>query len=196
MPLFIAPQNVGEAREPPVKLYTYVLPFLLCNAALGDTPSPSEPIDQVVVTASQKKLSQLRTQLTEAEDKIYTRYNELQSDRRFKMTCTMEAPGGSLIKTRVCRPQFVSDAAEQRADEFFGVGKSPPASMAGIAHYAEFESSMLSVINHDQQLQQWVQDHDGLQRRYDGMRVKMFGKAAGHPPSPSAPESKAAHPSR
>jgi hypothetical protein len=182
-----------------VKHYTCVLSFLLCTAALGDTPpplKPGEPMDQVVVTASQKKLSQLEAQLREAEDQFYARYNELQSDRRFKVTCTMEAPMGSLIKGHVCRPQFVSDANERRAEELFGVGKSPPASMAIIAHDPEFESSMLSVINHDPQLKQWLQDHDSLQRRYDRMRVKMFGKAAGHPPSLSAPEGTAAHPSR
>ncbi len=164
-----------------MKHYTCVLSFLLCTAAFGVTPPPSEPMDQVVVTASQKKLSQLRAQLMEAENKFYARYNELQTDRRFKIACTMEAPNGSLIKLHVCRPRFMNDAGERRAQELFGVGKSPPASMAGIAHSAEFESSMLAVINHDQQLKQLVQDYDGLQRRYDGMRVKMFGKAAGHP---------------
>jgi len=57
----------------------------------------------------------LRQELYEAEENVYTVFNLLNSDDEYDVHRYREAPVGSHIKRRVCRPNFENDATENAA---------------------------------------------------------------------------------
>ncbi len=63
----------------------------------------SVPSDEIIVHG---RLGDLRLQLTLAENAVFDRFNEINSDDRFDIHCRMEAPLGTHIPHRVCEANF------------------------------------------------------------------------------------------
>ena len=67
----------------------------------------SEMIEEVLVLGS-KSLVKLKLEMYRAEDALYDLYSSLNTDDEFDIHCYKEAPTGSHIKRRVCRPNFLT----------------------------------------------------------------------------------------
>ena len=78
----------------------------------ADLASANEANGDLVV-ASQKSARDLRRDLWRAEKDFYSIYNKLNDDSNYDVVCTKEAPTGSMIKTQVCRPKFLTRAFKE-----------------------------------------------------------------------------------
>jgi hypothetical protein len=64
-------------------------------------------IDEVTVTGRYEKLSAIRKEYTQLEDKFYDEYNELNTDHQWDIHCVTEAALGTHFRSRTCTPVFV-----------------------------------------------------------------------------------------
>ena len=65
----------------------------------------------------------IRMEIVDEENKIFSMFNELNSDDRFDILCDNIAPTGSHIKQRVCEPRFVTETRAQMTQDYVrGIG--------------------------------------------------------------------------
>ena len=73
----------------------------VCAAADAPAPTtPNPPADEVIVRAH--AIAQFRLRIRLAEDAVFARFNEINSDDRFDIHCYMRASTGSRIEQRLC----------------------------------------------------------------------------------------------
>ena len=82
----------------------------LCqNAPVRELESdPTETIEEIIVYGD-KSLVQLRFEMYKAEEVVFELFNSLNSDDEFDIHCYKEAPIGSHIKRRICKPNYVRE---------------------------------------------------------------------------------------
>lgn len=88
----------------------------------------------------------LRAQINTAEDKVYSLYNELNSDDEFDIQCRMVAELGSKLKKKECNPNFLYEATANTAAEFFGTSRAAEAA-TGISGFSSSSNSVSSVLH-------------------------------------------------
>jgi hypothetical protein len=95
-----------------VVVTTVVVLLLPLSAVCQSLPLVSEEssgtMEEVIVLGSMP-LTQLKREMYRAEEDLYDLFNSNNSDVAFDIRCYEEAPTGSKIKRRVCRPNFVGD---------------------------------------------------------------------------------------
>ena len=108
-----------SARTKPataMKPYHIVVIAAFSAPGLAQDAPPSAP--QVVgdeeVIVRGRTPEELRLEIERTEDAVYARFNELNSSDDFDILCSEQAPTGSNIPVRTCKPNFVL-RAEQRA---------------------------------------------------------------------------------
>lgn len=101
--------------------------FAVCCAvcagiALAQVPETgAEPVrdpqavDEVIVEG--RGLGALRAEVIRAEEVVFARFNDINSDDEFDIDCRMEIPLGSRIPRRVCRANYWRDIEVDIADE-------------------------------------------------------------------------------
>ena len=92
--------------------------ILRAQSAAGDgddATATSTADDEVVVRG--EGLGTLRAEIRRAEDAVFTRFNEINSDDEFDIDCRMEVPLGSHVPRRVCRANFWREAEVDIAAE-------------------------------------------------------------------------------
>ncbi len=63
---------------------------LSCGVAAAMAAEPVEQLDEIVVTATQAKIRELRMAAEKAEDAFYARYNEINKNHDFDINCHVE----------------------------------------------------------------------------------------------------------
>mgnify|MGYP003324469645 CR=1 FL=1 len=62
-------------------------------------------------------------EIVDEENKIFSMFNELNSDDRFDILCDKIDPTGSHIQQRVCEPRFVTETRAQMTQDYLrGIG--------------------------------------------------------------------------
>ena len=91
--------------------------------ATSSIPQASgRPIEEIQVLGT-RTLYSIRMEIVDEENKIFSMFNELNSDDRFDILCDNIAPTGSHIKQRVCEPRFVTDMRARMAQDYLrGIG--------------------------------------------------------------------------
>lgn len=95
----------GGARR---KAVTFLLGAALCLRtalhAQEAAPAVSEPAapSEDVIIVREKQLEELRLQIERAEDDVFGRFNEINSDDSYDIHCYERAPRNSHIEKRVC----------------------------------------------------------------------------------------------
>jgi hypothetical protein len=80
------------------------------------------PIEEIQVLGT-RTLYSIRMEIVDEENKIFSMFNELNSDDRFDILCDNIAPTGSHIKQRVCEPRFVTETRAQMTQDYVrGIG--------------------------------------------------------------------------
>ena len=132
-----------------------------------------EELDEVHVRGT--RLWQMRREIVSFEDRIYARYNELNTNDDFDVNCGREARLGTRIAQRVCRVQYYEDAQAEYASALFS-GYPPPPSpeIVELERGEEFRRHMLAVINGDRELRRLIRERDALEKRYLKEREKRF----------------------
>ena len=65
-----------------------------------------------------RQLNLRRRQIDEARDRMFMIFNESSDDDRYDIHCHPEAPTGSTLKQRVCRPEFLDTATRDVGRKF------------------------------------------------------------------------------
>ena len=147
--------------------------FFIGAVLCGPLASAEEStVPEVEINAQREKLTVMRAEMVKLEDQFYSEYNKLNTDHQFDVFCDREAATGTLIKTRVCRPVFVSRATEDEAQALLRGDPVPPASMVILTKETDYEKNMLDVINNHPQLRRLVRERETLGKRYEAVRKK------------------------
>jgi hypothetical protein len=125
-------------------------------AVAAETPD----LDEVQVLG--KKLSQMRTDILLAEDLFYARYNELNKDDDFDVSCVMGANIGSRILMRRCSPAFYAKAREAEVSAVLAGYYAPEAELVLLERWSDFRKHALSVINSDVQLRRLIRNRERM----------------------------------
>ena len=92
------------------------------NTATSTPQASDRPIEEIQVLGT-RTLYSIRMEIVDEENKIFSMFNELNSDDRFDIFCDNIAPTGSHIKQRVCEPRFVTDMRARMAQDYLrGIG--------------------------------------------------------------------------
>lgn len=90
---------------------------LFCANAFGqeetganvDSKAPPADVDDQIIVIG-KSPAEIRAQILKAEEAVYDRFNEINSNDEFDIHCRKETPTGSHIPRRVCQTNFWRDA--------------------------------------------------------------------------------------
>jgi hypothetical protein len=94
--------------------------------AVGDSPNSEE----IIVRG--RRLTDLRFEVEQAQERAYAIFNELNSDDDFDVYCRDERRYHSRATTRVCRPQFENRISAEAAQEYMSaLSWRCPAEMVG-----------------------------------------------------------------
>ena len=92
------------------------------NATSSIPQASGRPIEEIQVLGT-RTLYSIRMEIVDEENKIFSMFNELNSDDRFDILCDNIAPTGSHIKQRVCEPRFVTETRAQMTQDYVrGIG--------------------------------------------------------------------------
>mgnify|MGYP001230297646 FL=1 len=92
------------------------------NITSGIPQASDRPIEEIQVLGT-RTLYSIRMEIVDEENKIFSMFNELNSDDRFDILCDNIAPTGSHIKQRVCEPRFVTETRAQMTQDYVrGIG--------------------------------------------------------------------------
>ena len=102
------------------------------NSPDSRTQDSDRPIEEIQVLGS-RTLYSIRMEIVDEENKIFSMFNELNSDDDFDILCDNIAPTGSHIKQRVCEPRFVTETRARMAQDFMlGIGALNESSDLGV----------------------------------------------------------------
>jgi hypothetical protein len=149
-------------------------------AAAGAAPEPGAappaltPQEEVEVTARRAKLSAMRAQMVNIEDRFYTEYNRLNTNHWWDVLCGRERLADRTHpEARVCRPRF---EAQKMSPSTWGVGESaiavpvPENRDLTLKKWAKYEQNMLTQIDRSAELQRLIREREDLQKRYEATR--------------------------
>ena len=92
------------------------------NTSSSIPQASDRPIEEIQVLGT-RTLYSIRMEIVDEENKIFSMFNELNSDDRFDILCDNIAPTGSHIKQRVCEPRFVTETRAQMTQDYVrGIG--------------------------------------------------------------------------
>ena len=102
------------------------------NSTDNRTQDSDRPIEEIQVLGS-RTLYSIRMEIVDEENKIFSMFNELNSDDDFDILCDNIAPTGSHIRQRVCEPRFVTETRARMAQDFMlGIGALNESSDLGV----------------------------------------------------------------
>jgi len=133
-----------------------------------DPATTTQPLEEVEVIG--KKLSKLRQEVIEAEERYYALYNELNTNDDYDVHCVLEAHIGTRIKSRVCKAVYVAKAQEDEAQAFLQGRVVAPASLVALTRQDDFRKSAIAVIKANPKLFDLLRERNELEQKYERVR--------------------------
>ncbi len=140
-------------------------------AEIPDESTMSEEIDlgvsviDEIIAVEQKNVTLLRTELTKADDRLFSLYNTLNSDDSLDMICKKETRIGSQIKYRVCKSSYHRQIESESGSDFLDGDSVSTSSRAPAGHYGKVRSNMASLMAEHPELQRALNERAILRRR-------------------------------
>jgi hypothetical protein len=133
------------------------------------------PVDEVIVHGRYERLSAMRKEYEQLEDKFYDEYNKLNTDHQWDVNCNREAPTGTRFKRRVCTPVFV-DRIEH---DFYRNTLQGHAGAGSVWIWIQpkregFKKNMVDAVNKNPKLLELLMKRNAAQQRYVALRQKKF----------------------
>lgn len=94
--------------------WALILLFPIADAEDVGERAAVSTLREVEVRGKRLRLDQLRQEMARLEERIYERYNEVNTIEKFDVMCSDYTRTGTRLQNRYCRPKFVEDA---RVDE-------------------------------------------------------------------------------
>lgn len=148
-------------------------------AQTAERPAPERLPEEITVTG-QRLFSTLQKQIREAEDRMYGLFNELNTDDLYDIHCAWEAPLGTRIRQRNCRPNFYVRATERDAQAFLGLvrgetgGVATPVSAELAVHYPILQRRMEELVREHPELREAVAKLLDARRQLDERKSSYF----------------------
>lgn len=135
--------------------------------------------EEVIVSGRLDSLSAIVKAIETAEDRFLYRYNDLNDDWQYDVTCHVEAPTGRRITMRRCETGYVAEAKRQNVVygllQYGTLAWSPvPEWTIAQSHLKEFQAKMRQVVENDVELQRALVERSLLIERYEKIRKKKF----------------------
>ena len=150
------------------------------EAAAADKGQAPPPIDEVTVGAT-RTLTELRKQIDLAQDRLISKYNELNKVPEFSIACEDNAPTGSRFLRHQCVARFSATATAGSSREFLngvrgemGAGSMPSAMLIASKQRA-FQKNMADIASKSPELRKLAQEHAGLEERYNQLLRNTLG---------------------
>jgi hypothetical protein len=144
------------------------------TAATAPAP-PDKPIDEIIVQGT--RLWQMQKAITAADDRFFVRYNEINKDHDFDVHCAMEAPLGTLIKQRFCRPAYYEKAEQDYARALLDGTDAIPPEAVRLDRQEEYRKHMLDVVRGSPELMKLMHERDALKKKYEAeLKKRMKGR--------------------
>jgi hypothetical protein len=150
----------------------FCLCLTLAPAVASQPGSQVEELDEITIEG--KKLSQLRMAVIETEDRFYKLFNELNTNDDYDVQCANQAPTGSRITRRVCKPVFYANAEAEYAQALVGGYYAPPATMVALQRTDEYQQAMRELVERNPKLRRLLIERDRLERNYVKARKERF----------------------
>ncbi|HEY4214708.1 MAG TPA: hypothetical protein VGM84_24740 [Steroidobacteraceae bacterium] len=136
---------------------------------------PDEQLDEIIVQGS--RLWQMRKAITDADDRFFARYNEINKNHDFDVHCGMEAPLGTRLKQRICRAAFQEKADEEWARALLNGTAANPPEVVRVARDDEYRKNLLDVVRGNPELMKLLRQRDALEKKYEAeLKKRMKGK--------------------
>jgi hypothetical protein len=179
-----------------------LLPWALLGAepvtAQTAAAAREEP-EEVIVRG--RRLADFRAELEAAQLRVYSLFNDLNSDDAFDVRCQTEDSTGTRLRQQNCRPQFVDDISTDAGKAWVNgledrcpggmtqdciFGNPGAASQARSAALAEeghqptmqkrFADEMARVVRDHPEMQQALLDYEAVERAYKAARDGQRGR--------------------
>ncbi len=136
---------------------------------------PYEQLDEIIVQGT--RLWQMHKAITDADDRFFARYNEINKNHDFDVHCAMEAPLGTKLKQRICRAAFQEKAEEEWARALLqGTAANPP-EVVRVAREDQYRKNLLDVVRGNPELMKMLRQRDALEKKYEAeLKKRMKGK--------------------
>lgn len=150
--------------------------------ALPEEPRRRDVLPEEITVTGQKLFIVLKQQIEEAEDLMYGLFNEMNEDDRYDIHCTWEAPLGTRIRQRVCRPEFVANADRAVAQDFlaqvqgFTATNPPPVQAEMGFHYPILEEKLKEALVESPEFADAVIRHHELREELARRTATYFGQ--------------------
>jgi hypothetical protein len=145
----------------------------LCANPLAAMEAPAaEPIEEITVTGQR-----LRMKVSEAEDAMYALFNDLNTDDRYDIVCTMEVRVFSHIRQKRCVPQYARDALMEEAQSMVRGQPGMPSQAVMAYHSPRLEAKFQEMVGESQELFEAVARHYELNEAWRLRRKAYFGDA-------------------
>lgn len=82
--------------------------------------TPDSDILEIQVTGT-RNLYMLQDEIAVAQDRMYALFNDINEDDRYDFRCRMEAPTGTRLERKVCRPGFLDDIDRENGGAFMNL---------------------------------------------------------------------------
>jgi len=149
------------------------------GAETASAPAATAEVSEEVIVRG-TPLWELRENVIKAEDRFYSRYNELNKVDDFDVECRWDAPTGSHVKRRGCLTRLASRVDQVYASDYVnflqGSGPMPDSDphMALLDRYADFKDNVLYLLKMNPDLRRLVQERAAAVKRYNDERSKYF----------------------
>lgn len=165
--------------------------LLLMNVARADLLDSKEPVEDLsqkvaipeegdvelsvideVTVVERKSVSRLRFELAKADDRVFSLYNDLNSNDSLDMICKKETRIGSQIKYRVCKSSYHRQIESESGSDFLGWGDLPTSASAPAGHYDKIRSNMAKLMAEHPELLQAVHRRAILRKKISDQKEK------------------------
>jgi hypothetical protein len=136
-----------------------------------------QALEEIVVSGD-RTLSAARQAIVEAENRFYDRWNALNTERQYDITCRPYTPTGTRLSTRVCQPRFVEESTQAEAARLLQItngsymsGSDAPRQALLVA---ELKRRTLEMVNKDPDLKRALLERARLEQHYEALRKEKF----------------------
>jgi hypothetical protein len=136
----------------------------------ANAPSANQAADIPEVVVESKRLSTMRKEIIQTENKFFALFNQLNTDDDFDVHCNMEATTGTHLQKRLCLVQFYQDAQAEWTRAQLTGDYAPPPDLVALERGPEYKKRALQVINAHPELRRLVKERDALERKFNATR--------------------------
>jgi hypothetical protein len=152
--------------------------LLTALVLVAATQAAPQSADEVVIHAQRETLRQLQTQILQLEDQFYARFNALNTNPDFVVTCTTQATTGSRFVHRVCTPAFVDKATAAGLYRWDTGGSVEPPVHAITAKYPRFNQALRELVQSNPSLYSLLAQQATLRKRYETLRRQLAAEGS------------------